>query len=128
MFKVLLLEFPFIPSSSLLWYTLCCCLHMLHLMFFFLPIPHVLTISHPDLSLPTAICSISSTTAAGAQATVLGGRQILVHSPAVWDEAQAQLKVSGQAAVCSQCQDQQRGDQEETHHQQSHTASISQQV
>lgn len=86
--------------------------------------------SHPDLSLPAAISSVSAATAAAAstEATVLSGWQVLVHGPAVRDKAQAQLKVSSKAAVCSQRKDQQRGDQEEAHHQQSHTAGISQQV
>lgn len=59
---------------------------------------------------------------------MLGGRQVLVHGPAVRDEAQAQLEVSGQTAVRGQRQDQQRGDQKEAHHQQSHAAAVSQQV
>lgn len=94
------------------------------------PIPHCLLIfiSHPDLSLPAAIGSNSPTAAAGAQAAMLGGRQVLVHGPAVWDEAQAQLEMSGQPAVCGQCQNQQRGDQEEAHHQEGHATSVSQQV
>lgn len=84
--------------------------------------------SHPDLSLPAAIGSSSPTAAAGAEAAMLGGWQVLVHGPAVWDEAQAQLEMSGQPAVRGQCQNQQRGDQEEAHHQEGHAASVSQQV
>lgn len=91
-------------------------------------LPHTLCLSHPDLSLPTTVSSTSTAAAPAAQASVLGGRLVLVHRPAVGDEAQAQLEVSGQAAIRRQCQDQQRSDQEEAHHQQSHTASISQQV
>lgn len=51
-------------------------------------------ISHPNFSLPTPISSISTAAAASAKATVMGGWKVLVHSPAVRDEAQAQLKVS----------------------------------
>jgi len=47
---------------------------------------------------------------------MLGGWKVLVHGAAVWDEAQAQLEVSGQAAIRSQCKDQQRCNQEEAHH------------
>lgn len=59
---------------------------------------------------------------------MLVGRQVLVDGPAVGDEAQAQLEVAGQAAVRRQRQDQQRGDQEEAHHQQGHAAPVVQQV
>lgn len=62
-------------------------------------------LSHPDLSLPAALSPISTPAAARAQASMLGGWEVLVHGPAVWDEAQAQLEVSGQTAVCGQCQD-----------------------
>lgn len=62
--------------------------------------------SHPDLSLPASIGSISSAAAASAQATVLSGWQVLVHGTTVRDEAQAQLEVSGKTTVCSQRQDQ----------------------
>lgn len=84
--------------------------------------------SHPNLPLSVSIGSVSAAAAAGAQAAVPSGWQVLVHSPAVGDEAQAQLEVAGQAAVRSQGQDQQRGDEEETHHQQGHAASVGQQV
>lgn len=56
------------------------------------------------------------------------GRQVLVHGPAVGDETQAQLKVSSQATVRGQGQDQQRGDQEEAHDQQSHAAPVTEQI
>lgn len=86
------------------------------------------SVSHPNLPFPVPICPVSAAAAAGAQAAVLSGWQILVHGAAVGDEAQAQLKVTGQATVRSQGQDQQRGDEEETHHQQGHAASVGQQV
>lgn len=84
--------------------------------------------SHPDLPLPAPISPLPDPAAAGAQAAVLGGGQVLVHGPAVRDEAQAQLEVPGQAAVGGQRQNQQGGDQEEAHHQQSHTAAVVEQV
>lgn len=90
--------------------------------------PNPSSLSHPDLPLPANVASVSPAAAAGAQAAMLGGWQVLVHGPAVWDEAQAQLEVPGQAAVRSQGEDQQRGDQEETHHQQGHAASVGEQV
>lgn len=86
------------------------------------------SVSHPNLPLPISIGSVSVAAAAGAQAAVPSGWQVLVHGAAVGDEAKAQLKVASQAAVSSQGQDQQRGDQEETHHQQGHAASVGQQV
>lgn len=147
------LVFQDVQVVVILWYAHCCSLHPLYFLShatpcslvripsFSLsnglfppshppPIPHCLLIfiSHPDLSLPAAIGSNSPTAAAGAQAAMLGGRQVLVHGPAVWDEAQAQLEMSGQPAVCGQCQNQQRGDQEEAHHQEGHATSVSQQV
>ena len=59
---------------------------------------------------------------------MLCGGQVLVHGPAVGDEAEAELEVARQAAVGGQGQHQQGRDQQETHHQQGHTAPIRQQV
>ncbi|TNN50483.1 Tubulin alpha-1C chain [Liparis tanakae] len=77
---------------------------------------------------PRAVFVDLEPTVIAAGAPVPGGRQVLVHGPAVRDEAQAQLEVPGQAAVRGQRQHQQRGDQEEAHHQQGHAAAVGQQV
>lgn len=66
--------------------------------------------------------------AAAVPSTVARGRQVLVYGPAIGDETEAQLEVAGQAAVGSQSQDQEGGDQDEAHHQQGHTATVIQQV
>lgn len=74
--------------------------HLTILMLISLHTPHLMVplmpsiISHPNFSLPTPISSISTAAAASAKATVMGGWKVLVHGPAVRDEAQAQLKVS----------------------------------
>lgn len=86
-------------------------------------------ISNPHTPLPLPLRGTFPAAAAscpGAAAT--RGGQVLVDGSAVGDEAHAQLEVSGQAAVRSQRQDQERGEQQEAHHQQSHAAGVVQQV
>lgn len=54
--------------------------------------------------------------------------QVLVDGPGVRYEAEPQLEVTRQAAVGSQSQYQEGGDQEEPDHQEGHTAPVAQQV
>lgn len=68
------------------------------------------------------------TTAASAIAPVACGGQVLVDGAAVGDETHAQLEVSSQSAVCSESQNQQRGEQQKAHDQHSHAAGVIQQV
>lgn len=82
---------------------------------------------HTPLSLPlrgTLLAAASSCP----RAPATRGGQVLVDGTAVWNEAHAQLEVSGQATVCSERQDQERGEQQEAHHEQSHAAGVIQQV
>lgn len=84
-------------------------------------------ILHPHLSLPSSFLNCLSA-AAPSQTTVLGRRKVLVDGTAVRNEAQTQLKVTSKPAVCSQSQNQEWSQQQETNNQQSHTTTISQQV
>lgn len=84
---------------------------------------------HPYATLPLPIWgSLLAAAASCATPPVAWGRQVLVDGAAVRNETQAQLEVSSQTAEGSQCQDQQRGEQQKAHNQQSHTAGVIQQV
>lgn len=84
---------------------------------------------YPHAPLPLPLCgSLLAAAASCWSPPVARGGQVLVHSTAVGDKTHAKLEVSGQATVGSQSQDQQGGQQQETHDQKSHTAPIIQQV
>lgn len=84
---------------------------------------------NPHTTLPVPLWGpLSATAASWASPSLTRGGYVLIDGPAVGDETHAQLEVSGQSAVCSQSQDQEGGEQQEAHHQQSHTASVVQKV
>lgn len=85
--------------------------------------------SNPHTTLPLPLRGTFFSAAASCpRAPATRDGQVLVDGTAVGNEAHAQLEVSGQATVRSECQDQKRGEQQEAHHQQSHAAGVIQQV
>lgn len=84
---------------------------------------------NPHATLPLPLWSAPLATAASCTSTpVACGGQVLIDGATVGNETHAQLEVPGQSAVCGECQDQQRGEQQKAHHQQSHAAGVIQQV
>lgn len=84
---------------------------------------------HPYTPLPLPLWSpLLAAAAPCIGPPVAGGRQVLVDGSAVGNKTHPQLEVSGQATEGCESQDQQGGEQQEAHNQQSHAAPVIQDV